>query len=253
MSHTLTAPSAAPPHRTRPAFPEPFPLVFSEDEFNAARAARPLRAPWRTKPWGNVFAMPRPPVEHQPRASFGDFTIERRTPDRIHQMISDRVGYWFAAAYTAVPSEASREDLVACMFGIRGWTVRGRVAEVTGRHPLHGWLLTHPENGYAVFVDKSRDGDLGPDYIAPTGGPFGARPRVEWGPTLTHLLLAIGLSGEPSPFPRRIVPRALGAHALRSADPDQRRSVETMLALSGEDVAGFLAAADLDGLTIYTT
>lgn len=247
---SLDPTAATPRHGPRP-FPEPFPLVSTAEEWNAVLAARPLRTPWRVKPWGNVFAMPHPRVEHQPRAFAGDFTVERRTPEKIHQMVAERVGYWFSAAYMAVPDDVGREDLVACLFGIRGWVVRGRVADVTRRHPLHGWLLAHPEHGYVVFVDRSRDGDLGPDYVAPTGGPFGARPRMEWGPTLTHLLLTLGCDASASTFPRRLVSRALGAHALRTADTEERHAAETMLALAGEDVAEFMIAADRDGLTIH--
>lgn len=216
------------------------------------RDALPRRAPWRTRPWGNVFAMPLPSVEHQPKAYFGDLTVHRRTPEKIHQIVCDRVGFWFAAAYEAVPDGVTREDRMACMFTIRGWTVRGRVADVTRRHPMFGWLLTHPEHGYVVFVDKSRDKDMGPDYVAPTGGPFGARPHLEWGPTLTHLILTIGCDASASAFPRRMVTRALGAHALRTADPAERDTAQAMLALAGEDVAGFLAAADLDAVPIHT-
>lgn len=248
MSQTL----AAPAQRARPAFPEPFPLVSTIEEWQDLRNQRPYRTPWRKRPWGNVFAMPRPAVEHQPYAEWGDLSVHRRTPEKIHQMVSERVGYWFSAAYEAVPEGVSREDRIACMFGIRGWTVRGRVADVTSRHPMHGWLLTHPEHGYVVFVDKSRDGDMGPDYVAPTGGPFGARPRLSWGPTLTHLLQSIGCDPSASAFPRRMVVRALGAHALRTAEPEERNAVQVMLALSGEDVAGFLHAADLDALPILT-
>lgn len=241
-----------PPHRAPQAFPEPLPLVSTFEEWEALHKARPPRAPWRLRPWGNVFDMPHPRVEHQPNAYFGDLTVHRRSPEKIHQMVCDRVGYWFSAAYEAVPAEASREDRIACMFGIRGWTVRGRVADVSRRHPLFGWLLTHPENGYVVFVDKSRDGDLGPDYVAPTGGPFGARPRLMWAPTLTHLLLSIGCDASASAFPRRMVARALGSHALRTADPADREAVQAMLALAGEDLAGFLHAADLDAVPVHT-
>lgn len=250
MTQTVAAVSAPAQRPVQQAFPEPFPLVSSVEEWNALRAARPVRAPWRAKPWGDVFAMPRPVVEHQPRAYFGDFTIERRTPERIEEIVSDRVGYWFAAAYEAVPEGVSREERIACMFGIRGWTVRGRVADVTRRHPLYGWLLTHPRHGYVVFADKARDGDMGPDYVAPTGGPLGARPRMEWGPTLTHLLHRMGCDTTAGVFPRRLVRRALAAHALLTAEPEERRATETMLALAGEDVAGFLAAAHEDAVPV---
>lgn len=191
----------------------------------------------------NPFRVPRPSTEWQPGSWAGDMTVHRRTPDQVAEVMHRRVSAWFYAAFDAVPAEASREERIACTFGIRGWETKATIATVyDNKRPSHGWLLTHPTDGALVFVDKARDGDLGPDYVAPTGGPWGGLSRLTWASDLTALITArVAPTPTVSRLPLNRTTSALLVAGYRLASSTEQDAIRFLVALSGGDLPAWLA------------
>lgn len=184
------------------------------------------------------FHLPYP----SPHVTIEGFVVHR-TPSQQRVVMESRIARWFGKAHEALPDDISREDMIACVYGIRGWSVRARISEVIDeRRPAYGWLLTHPEHGIIVYADKPRDGDIGPRFRAPTGGSM-ARPRFVWAEDVVSLMDTVvptrAVPGS-SPFPASRVVRTLSRLAFRSATVEQQSATELLLALTGRNLSAYL-------------
>lgn len=192
----------------------------------------------------------RSPSAYVAPAPYGGGRTNTRTPGQVREVPHRQVHRWFGTAIEALPEDTIREDMIAGVFGIRGWTVRARIDSDIEHQPLHGWFLTHPTDGLAVYVDKPRDGDLGPDYVAPRAGVF-ALARLTWGADLTDLLVQTFSSMRGNAvFPHVRVTKNLGAYAYQTATPAEQQCAVMLVALTGGNVVAFIEHCATAGLPV---
>lgn len=186
---------------------------------------------------------PSPGTTYIAHAPYGDGETRTRTPGQVREVHRRRVHDWFRRS---VPAGASREDMIDGAFGSQDWVVRARVMAPDARWPMHGWLLTHPTNGILVYADKPRDGDKGPDYVAPRGGPY-AQSRLTWGVDLVDLFAqSVPERLGRTAFPHVRVTNKLTTHAYESADAAEA----LLVALSQPNLAEYLAHCHADPLHV---
>lgn len=153
-------------------------------------------------------------------------------------------------ALDALPADTSREDMIASVFGIRGWTVQAEIADTSHRWPMFGWWLTHPTDGLLLFADRGRDGDLGPGYRR-RGGPWGGMRILRWAEDVAGLLQEVAaVPRSHRSYPHMRVIAKLAAHAFTGAPADQQAAARLLVALTHTRLEWLLDGAAADPIRV---